>query len=842
MPYNNSITRSCKPRSGVSLGGIGTGGVELRQDGIFYNWHIFNNEPFATGPRLPFYEDSLLFLVVRYQEQGKPPQMKLLQVEQGYQVAGIASHPASYIFPWLSGVERIDYRASFPFTWLTFSDPEMPFVVELEAFSPFIPHDVRNSSLPAVVFNVRVTAKSSQPVDVTLIASMRNCAGYDQPVKTYRTQIFREGDVLACEMDCTDLDERLSSAGSMALASLSPASSYYTGWEHNHPYYETVLRSRTLPDFDDTPGRNPRNPHTGVPESQPRCFGSLARAHTLEPGSHFEHTFLFTWYFPNLYSEKRGDVEAQLVGNAYCNSFAGAAQVARYVRENLTDLESRTRAFLSQFYDSSAPAYVLDQINSQLNTFVSSAWLTADGNFGILEGVTGERMWGSLATIDVALYGGVAHLMLFPELDQQMLRDHARLQADYGGINHTLTRNFAYPDAVDRRRGRLDLPAEFVLMCLRNFFFTHDLAFLRDMWPHITCAIEYVLRERDANGDGLPDMTGIMCSYDNFPMYGVSAYLSSLWISALAHTIQAAQALEDYAAVARYSEVFERARQAFEAKLWNGRYYRLYNDDPPTVVEQAIGGVGEHAPLDEGCMTDQLLGQWCNHLTGLGDLVPQERRIAAYRAILDGSYCPGGGLRNCHWPGDDWLHPVHPDWWVDQANTYWSGVELAFAGALFYEGLAAEALRLIKDVDDRYRKLGLYFDHQEWGGHYYRPMAAWGLLNAMLGLSIGQGVYRFAPQLPGDRLRLFFTWTEGSGHYNQQRAKGRVRLDVDSGQITLRELLLAGWTGKAEAWLDRRKVAVSTGSGEVRFSFDPPLTLTAGQSLQVRIRSISTGQ
>jgi len=33
--------------SGVPLGGIGTGSVELRADGRFYEWHIFNNGRWA---------------------------------------------------------------------------------------------------------------------------------------------------------------------------------------------------------------------------------------------------------------------------------------------------------------------------------------------------------------------------------------------------------------------------------------------------------------------------------------------------------------------------------------------------------------------------------------------------------------------------------------------------------------------------------------------------------------------------------------------------------------------------------------------------------------------------
>ena len=37
MAYAVTMVRNNKPRSGVTLGGIGTGGFEIRQDGVFYN-------------------------------------------------------------------------------------------------------------------------------------------------------------------------------------------------------------------------------------------------------------------------------------------------------------------------------------------------------------------------------------------------------------------------------------------------------------------------------------------------------------------------------------------------------------------------------------------------------------------------------------------------------------------------------------------------------------------------------------------------------------------------------------------------------------------------------------
>src|SRR5210317_1951162 len=36
--------------SGIPLGGLGTGTVELRSDGLFHEWQIMNNAPWGPGP------------------------------------------------------------------------------------------------------------------------------------------------------------------------------------------------------------------------------------------------------------------------------------------------------------------------------------------------------------------------------------------------------------------------------------------------------------------------------------------------------------------------------------------------------------------------------------------------------------------------------------------------------------------------------------------------------------------------------------------------------------------------------------------------------------------------
>jgi len=838
MPLRETLKRDAKARSGMCIGGIGSGGIELRKDGVFYNWHIFNNAPFGSGPRFEWNENATLFFVVRYQVEGEEPRLKLLQIDEGSEVAGIPNHV--YTFPWLTGVDRVDYEASYPFTRMRFTDAEMPLEVTMTAFTPFIPHNIKDSSLPGAYFDFAVRSRSTKPVHVLLLTSLVNAAGYDVPRRRFTVRVHEDDTSRMFESGCALVDPSHVSYGTQAMLSCSRDSTYYLGWEHRHPYYEHLIRNQTLADIDDTEGRNyGTDEATGEKIACGQAKNSIGVSRLLTPGESLNHSFVMAWHFPNLYSDltrkdkqKGREAARRLEGHYYSNFFESAAQVATYMAAEKERLETLTREFHSHFYDSSLPTYVLDQINSNLNTFTTSSWLTRDMDFGIQEGMTPEQNFGPLATIDVALYGSIATAALFPELDKAMIRAHARLQRPSGEVSHGIGRNFALHDVHEGVKGRLDLPSQYVILALRAFYWTNDHAYLQEIWPSVTAALDYVLRERDMNGDLLPDMEGAMCTYDNFPMFGAASYVSSLWLAALAYAIAAAESVGDTQTANRYTEVLVKGSAAFEKKLWNGSYYSLYND--------ANGARGDR---DEGCLTDQVIGEWAGHQVGFPGLLDPAHVKRALRSILSNAYHPQYGLRNCRWPDDGFLHPVDENCWSDQANTCWTGIELAFASLLLYKGFTAPALRIVRNVDKRYRKAGLYFDHQEFGGHYFRPMSAWGLVNAAAGLAINGDQYTFAPRLRAQGLNLFFAFGHGTGHYVRHDGGRRIEITIHSGSLQCSVLRL-GHVGLTPA-----PTAVSLSGGDVHegeyqshivrdmaeIRFAQPLTVGAGQTLTVDI-------
>gem|GEM_PF-670607 len=851
-------TRSDRVRSGIAVGGLGTGYVELRKDGRFYNWTIMNNWPLGTGE--PFVvksyprndeDQSLMFFLVRYQVEGEQPRIKLLQLNNGLSEGALQG--IDYYYPWMSAVERIDYSASFPFSGLTFTDPEMPFDIHLEVFSPFIPHDAKNSSLPGAYFNFTVEATGDKQVKVFLIATLRNLVGYDVLDKHFITRPHQGEHYKGYSMTCGGMDPAHSSMGEMGFFSLSDRSSYYLGWEHKHPYYEKLLVSDRFEDLNDTPNRNMevdgRTVARHSDNNNQRCFSSIGVDHQLQPGQSFSHSFVFCWYFPNNYGGTEGNQEAgdddyvidvdrtRIQGHYYNNFFSSAEQAGLYLADHQEMLTEKTRRFHRDFYNSSVPVYVLHQVNSHFNTFIASSVFTKNGTFAIREGMSPHQPWGPYGTIDVALYGSVSAIALFPELQKNMMRAHRRLQTGQGEIHHGLQ-----TDVELEHNGtwgvfhRIDLVPNYIQIVLRDYFWTGDRDYLKEMWPSVRKGIHYILRERDSDGDMMPDMEGIMCSYDNFPMYGLASYIQSQWMAAMVSVSRAAPVAGDRETGRLAEEILRQGRDLMDSKLWNGEYYRLSNDYR-----------GSHG-MDEGILTDQLIGQWVAHQSDLGYLVERDHVRSALSAIFEASYRAGFGLRNCTWPSHPDLYPIHEtDLWVDQANTCWSGVELAFASFLIYEGMVREGEEVIRTVDNRYRKSGLYWDHQEFGGHYYRPMSAWSVLHAYLGLGISDGHYSFSPKLSQPEYTLFFSHGNGTAHYLKQGE--RIFIRVNSGEMEISSLRIGEPAGTSASGQTENpalapgkpavlinglpvKARLNMKEGASLISFPEPKTLSEGDILE----------
>ncbi|KAK3254033.1 hypothetical protein CYMTET_36739, partial [Cymbomonas tetramitiformis] len=162
-----------------------------------------------------------------------------------------------------------------------------------------------------------------------------------------------------------------------------------------------------------------------------------------------------------------------------------------------------------------------------------------------------------------------------------------------------------------------DLPSKFVLQVYRDYVQTKSLPFLREMWPHAKRSMEF-LATFDLDGDGLIENSGFPDqTYDIWTVEGPSAYTGGLWVAALTATYSIAELLGDEEAVEKYKGMTERARKAYQNKLWNSLGYFNYD----------ASGSGH----SDSIMADQLAGQWYCRACGLPPVVDSWRAASALK-------------------------------------------------------------------------------------------------------------------------------------------------------------------------------------------------------------------
>jgi len=696
--------------SGIPLGGLGTGSIEIRVDGKIYDWHIFNNGPWSSRSddrRAVYMKEDDMFFAIRTCPKGGFPIVRLLRAGS-YELGG-----DPYTLPWVKPVEGIEFVGEPPFALLRYDDPSLHVEVELEAFSPLIPGNVKNSSTPAAIFRFKLRNKGQEEVDVSLLAGIRNpftalkgVAGVNEVKPGSPTLLVMRGEGVP--------PRHALEGGSMALTVVGGEVSYSAVV----PKRKEAL-ARLWVDLRADGAVS--GPHRHVAEED--FYGVLCARLTLRPGEERTITYILTWFFPSHYDEL-----GERLGHAYENWFTSAEDVARYVAERLSGLYEITKKFHDDLYvNGTVDRWLADLVGSQLTTLVKATWFTRDGRFGIWEGYWDPYYMGpgtsAFNTTDVMYYASVMLLFLFPELEVKFLKQHAEWQlspdcepyytayvlavpenmyelkkelardpaatVDFeklkkltsrvvaktgkdprGRVPHYFGVSLKRPDAYHM----VDLMPKFVLMAYRDaLWIGWDL--LKELWPRMVEALEAVLR--------LHDTVGLRLPYHQTPagfdaMFRAVEGLRGLPRRLLEFLVLAAQGeahlpigfqtfdVWSFIGVAAYTGILWLAalRAASRAAVRLGdseraeRYERLLKEARENLVKVLWNG--EYFDLwydpvsglrDKACAAAQLIGQWyASTFTDLGYVVDREKVVSALRAVKKYNFKPDEGLINGAYP------------------------------------------------------------------------------------------------------------------------------------------------------------------------------------------------
>ncbi len=153
---------------GMPIGGLFAGTVYLGGDGRLWLWDIFNRDQEGIAPRVVEYKGEQVNTRsgANYIEPAKP----VSPFQQGFGLrVGSCEIPFS-----LDGFQTVTFQGEYPRAIVRYEEGRIPITAQLEAFSPFVPLSVDESSLPATVLQFTVRNTGSETLDVQVYGHLQN--------------------------------------------------------------------------------------------------------------------------------------------------------------------------------------------------------------------------------------------------------------------------------------------------------------------------------------------------------------------------------------------------------------------------------------------------------------------------------------------------------------------------------------------------------------------------------------------------------------------------------------------------------------------------------------------
>lgn len=437
------------------------------------------------------------------------------------------------------------------------------------------------------------------------------------------------------------------------------------------------------------------------------------------PTNEREVWLAFSWFFP-FYVSRNGEE----LGHFYANYFDSAEEVAHYSLKKGEDFLKEIEKWQGEIYALSIPLWLKDALINGLYPLVKNSLYTKDGRFSLSESFTGCPI---NETLVCRFNGSFPLLIFFPELEKKTIREFANLQKEDGEIPFCFGMQDNFSSPVYHLQHPI-VSTEFVLMVWRDYYWTKDSQFLKELYPFVKKAIHFA-RTLDRNGDYLIEedpQPGQLANqyYDVWEWHGVSSYVNSILLASLKAVTQMAGIMEDEDTKKFASEWFEKAQEEFQRKLWNGRWFNLYSNDETS----------------ETSLTNQLVGQWYAYLSGLGEILPKEKIISTIHWIgeLNAKASPYGAVNGVTPEGKpDETGRNHQSDGISPGENF-AFSSLAISAGERELGLSVSEKVYINIALLRKSPWNIYFNYlsstgeEWWGSDYYSNMSIWSILIALI--------------------------------------------------------------------------------------------------------------
>ncbi|HEY0793910.1 MAG TPA: GH116 family glycosyl-hydrolase [Chthoniobacterales bacterium] len=818
------------------LGGIGTGSVSLTGSGRLVDWSIRNR------PAIDEFNGYSHFAIKAEQNgrlldarvlngpyEGTPTGSPSVRKFDGF---GFGANRDS-----MAGIphfEDVTFIGRFPVAELEFHHAGFPGQVGMTAFSPFIPHNDRDTSMPVALFTFSIKNTTDAPIDYTIGSTLGNY-GCDSGIHA-----FTRSDGLST-LHFTSADTRNpEQRGDLAITT-DGDDVEHVDYHFRGQWFDSLgLYWREFAQAGGLRKRRYEKPRATKNMFQQPEHGTLAVRVRVPSGESRQVRFAISWNFPfgSIYwFNREGPGSPPFAGtpptwkNYYATQWPDSAASGAEALKRWNTLEAQTVSFRDSIFGSSLPPEVIDAVNGTLGILRSATLIRLEG--GEIWGWEGQHPHeGSCEGSCTHVWNyqqALAHL--FPPLERTLREtEFTYNQLPNGGL--TFRQRLPLGSGFDIIGPCADGHFGAVIKAYREWKYLGDDAWLHRYWPAIKRAMEYAWSP-DNPDKWDPDKTGVLWGRQHhtldMELFGPNSWLTSMYLAALTAASIMAEAMHDPVFARECREMAAKGSAYVDRELFNGRYYaqKLNLSDRSVLTPFDQGrkaGVLSDSFMEaywsdeygqikyqigDGCQTDQILGQWHADLAGLGDLLAPENVRTALKRLFNENYRPSlrdhvnpcrvyayedeAGLLNCTWPAGS-IKPALP---APYAEEVWTGLEYMVASHLIQRGLVDEGLTVVRAA--RARQDGSRrnpWNDIECGSYYVRALSSYALVNACSGLSFDArcGEIGFRPARAGDGV---YFWSAGRGWGVFERKGSTVTLTLKGGELAVSRLRLPGLSGAA---------------------------------------------
>jgi uncharacterized protein (DUF608 family) len=822
QPYSGPFLN----RIAFPLGGMGAGMICIEGSGCISHVSVRNTPDVFNEP----------FMMAAISLKGSTPMAKVLEGPVphhkifGKPGAGNGSGETSYGFPRFT---ESTFTSSFPFAQVALKDETMPLEVAINAWSPFIPGDEDNSSLPVACLEYEFKNISQKPIEAVFSYHAMNFMRVEKPSEFGgnfelggHIQQMKNGFLLS--QKCHSKKPHFKGDFGIFTTADNVAvdhSLFRGGW----------FDARSIIWKDIESGHLPNDP---VKENT--TGASLYVPVALQPGESLTIPLMFAWYVPHS-DIRRGPSDAQFSsvsaecekGSSECCSpeysamfyepwysgkFQDIHQVAEYWNNYYDTLKMRSKQFSEAFYAQTLPQEVLESVAANLTILKSPTVLRQkDGSLWA---------WEGCHDLGGCCHGSCTHVWnyaqaiphLFPRLERTLRETEFLENQDEKG--HQTFRSalpvrendHGFHAAADGQLGG-------IMKIHRDWRISGDTDWLKSLWPKVRKSMDYCIKTWDPKEKGVLEEPHHN-TYD-IEFWGPDGMCTSFYLGALYSMGKMGKALNDN--VTFYEQLYEKGKTFLESALYDGEYFiqkiqweglvtpspvekqeENWNINYSEEARELLIKEGPKYQYGTGCLSDGILGAWIGSMCGLDDFIDRDKVKSHLKSIhrynlktnlsnhvnpQRPSFALGneGGLLLCTWPkgGALTLPFVY-------SNEVWTGIEYQVASHLMLMGEVQAGLDIVREVRKRYDgRIRNPFNEYECGHWYARALASYGLLQGLTGIrydAVDQTLY--IDSNIGNDFQSFISTEKGYGLAGLKNSKPFLK--IIEGDISVKKCVVAG--------------------------------------------------